>query len=383
MSSDATPPPWGIYVHTPWCRVVCPYCAFAVRPVRGADWDAWRDGVLRDWQRLADAFPGRASTVYLGGGTPSLAPPEILRSVLAGLPTAPDAERTLEVDPGTVDRDALAALLDLGIDRLSVGVQTFHERHLRALGRGHDLADTRQLLRHITALAPRTWSLDLMFALPGQTLAELDADLDAVLDHAPPHVSLYGLTFEPGTPLHRLRDRGRVQETDEDLWAAMYDRIGERLGGAGYERYEVSNLARPGHRSRHNEAGWRGACYAGLGPAAHGFLPPTPGAPWGRRSVQPAEVGAWLRAGGASFETPSAHESAVDLLLSTLRHVDGTPLRELARRDALPDPREVARLVDLGLLLDTAERLRLTPAGVRLADGITARLVAAMPPTEP
>ncbi len=370
----------GIYVHVPWCRVHCPYCAFDVRIARAPAWKDWLGGVLRDHAAFADAVEGPAETVYLGGGTPSLVPIDVLEALLAALPRAPGAELTLEVDPGTLDADGLLARLALGIDRLSVGVQSFHPAHARRLGRGHGPRHARALLAEVVDLPLRSWSLDLMFALPGQTLAELDADIDELLDWAPPHVSLYGLTYEPGTPFDRLRQRGRLVEAAPELWRAMYDRIVDRLQAGGWERYEVSNFARPGHRSRHNEATWRGRHYLGCGPGAHGYLPPGPRAPWGRRTINATGVEPWLHQPGPEVEVLDARTAALDLLLSTLRHTDGVPLAELARLGLSLSERALTPLIEGRLITLSPTDVRLTPQGFAVADGITAALADGLEP---
>lgn len=372
-----------IYLHIPWCRVLCPYCAFVVAVEADPPWQRFVDTALLDWQRQHTDLPGPASTLYLGGGTPSLMPLPHLERLLAGLPRAPGAELTLEVNPGTTDRDRLRASLDLGVTRLSLGVQTFDRAHARRLGRDHDVRAAERLLDDVAALPVPSWSFDLMFALPGQTLAELEADLDRVLDLQPPHVSLYGLTFEPGTAFHDRRARGRLQEVDEELWRAMYLRIAERLTGAGFQHYEISNFARPGHRSRHNEAIWQGGHYLGLGPGAHGYLPPGPAAPWGRRTAHGGDVRAWLDDPRPSLELLDARTWASDLLLSSLRHEAGVDRERLRAAGWSLEATTVSGLVGAGLLEPREARLGLSAEGRLLADGVTARLIAALRPLPP
>lgn len=387
---------YGIYVHFPWCRSRCLYCAFNVRVEAEPRMRDWAEGIRAEWALRAPSFavgPGagavsadagagpsspRAHSLYFGGGTPSLAPPGLIEGLVRHFPLEPEAERTLEVNPGTVDRARLEAFLAAGIDRLSVGVQTFHPGHARRLGRGHGRAEVEALLALLPSLPLRSWSFDLIFALPDQTLAELDHDLDQLLAVAPPHVSLYGLSYEPGTPLRRALDAGALQPTDPELWADMYARIGERLGVAGYERYEVSNFALPGHRARHNEAVWRGGRYAGLGPGAHGFLPS------GVRTVNHDGLDAWLADPGGATERPTAEEAAQDLLLSTLRHADGLRLDRLAAETGHGlRPEAVAPLLRGGALLQQGERLRIAPAAFPLADGVVRRLAQGLRPLPP
>lgn len=372
--------PHGVYVHVPWCRVHCPYCAFNVVVSRDPPWADFVAAVLRDQQRFARDFDQPPDTVYLGGGTPSLLPLPHLAALLDGLPRRPACEVTLEVNPGTVDLQHLAGAAELGVTRLSLGVQTFTTRHARRLARGHDVRQAEQLLDLLPGLPIDSWSLDLMFALPEQTLAQLDDDLDRIVALAPPHVSLYGLTYEPGTPFAERRARDRLREQDDDSWRQMYDRIHERLVQAGWERYEVSNFARPGHRSRHNQATWRGGYYVGLGPGAHGYLPPTPTAPWGRRTVGAADLSAWLAGAEPQVEVLDAATSAADFLLSTLRHVDGSPLDRLLRRGQRPAESVLRALEDADLLRRRDGHLRLTARGIPLADGVTARLIAGLQP---
>ncbi len=365
---------YGIYVHHPWCRLHCPYCAFTVFTGQ-ASWDRWAEGVCAEWALRRPEFPGAADSVYLGGGTPSLAPVEVLARVLDALPRAPDAELTIEVNPGDVAPERLAAWRALGVHRLSLGVQTFDPRFARLLARGTTVKQARELVAMVAGAGLPTWSVDVIFALPGQTPDDFERDLGAILDTAPPHVSLYGLTFEPGTPLTRAVEGGRLARPDDDAWRAMYDRAVSALRAGGWERYEVSNFARPGHRSRHNEATWRGGYYAGLGPGAHGY------APGGLRSRNHDTLEAWLADPRGEEERPDAGAAAIDLVLSTLRHVDGLPLAALrARTGHTLRPAPVDALLRAGLVYQDSGHVRLTDAGYPLADGVVARLCGALQP---
>lgn len=362
---------FGVYIHAPWCRVRCPYCAFNVYPDREADWAGWAQGVAQEWRLRA--VPGRAHSLYFGGGTPSLAPAALIGRLIHTLPTQEHAEVTVEVNPGTLSPSALHHLTSLGVTRLSLGIQTFSARYARLLNRGHTVADARSLLDAVRALPLRSWSVDLIFALPGQTLAELEADLDALFAAEPPHVSLYGLTVEPGTPLERAVARGKITPAADDHWRALYDRIRERLRAQGYERYEVSNFARPGHRSVHNEAVWRGGHYVGLGPGAHGYLPS------GERTENHGPVTAWLADLTGTTDLPSPRGRATDATLTALRHVDGIDLDALYAATGWGfAPSAVDGLVRAGLLQRRGRRLLLTEAGVPVADGVVRHLVTAL-----
>lgn len=375
---------FGIYVHVPWCRTRCPYCAFNVYPDREASWEPWAEGVLAEWALRAPAFlrspEDRAHSVYFGGGTPSLAPPALIARLVSALPRAEEAEITLEANPGRLRPEDLAAWREAGINRVSVGIQTFDARFAHLLNRGHTVAQARELGRMVAEARFRSWSLDLIFALPGQTVEDLREDLRAVLELAPPHVSLYGLTFEPGTPFGRAAEQGRLSPPEPELWRAQYDLVVDTLAAGGWERYEVSNFARPGHRAVHNEAVWRGGYYAGLGPGAHGFEPD------GHRTVNRASPERWREDPTETRERGSAEEAAVDLVLSTLRHRDGLDLALLARR-AAHRVREAALRPLLAPppggapLLERHEgHLRLTGEGFPLADGVVSRVIGALEP---
>lgn len=373
-AAPPAPGTWSAYLHWPWCRTRCSYCAFNVRttPPRSADWLA---GVVAGWQSARDHFPGAAEALYLGGGTPSLAPPEVVGAAIRAIPTVPGAEFTLELNPGTIDRDGLLRLQDVGITRLSIGVQTFARHHARRLSRGHTVRATRDMLALAPTLGFESWSADLIFSLPDQTLGELAEDLATLLAHDPPHVSIYSLSYEPGTPLHAARDAGRLRPVDDELWAEQYDLVVNTLEDAGLIRYEVSNFARPGHRGRHNERVWRGAAYLGLGPGAHGFRPD------GHRTLGAPELDDWLRRPEGKAELPRPEQAAIDLVLSTLRHVNGLPLGLLASRTgARVDMVPLGPLLERGLLerVGPEPHLRLLPAAFPLADAVVARVCSAL-----
>jgi len=370
---------WGIYVHTPWCRIRCPYCAFEVQ-TDAPRWQHWRDGVLRHLSLESPHFNQPADHLYFGGGTPSLAPPALLGELIAAMPLAPGSEITVEANPGTVDTALMEGLVEAGVNRLSVGIQTFQPRLARLLARGHTVgqaADLLSLVRSFEGQGLRSWSADLIFAVPGETLDDLADDLARLLDSGAPHVSLYGLSFEPGTPLARARDAGRITPVGSEDWSEQYDLVVRMLEDGGLTRYEVSNFARAGHRARHNGHVWRGGHYMGLGPSAHGFRPD------GTRTKGRSGVEAWLTEPVGPLEHPSPEEAAVDLILSTLRHVDGVPVYRLSARtgftiDRAPLRPHLAR----GLLVDDTAHgtLRLGPPGWPVADGLVRTLVDALIP---
>jgi putative oxygen-independent coproporphyrinogen III oxidase len=252
-------PPLSLYVHLPWCLKKCPYCDFNSHERKDAIPEGrYLDALCADLEAaLPFVWGRRIVSVFIGGGTPSLFSPaaiaRLIGDVRARLPLEPGCEITLEANPGTFERDRFRAFRDAGVTRLSVGVQSFDDAKLAALGRVHDAAQARAALAEAAACF-ETFNLDLMYALPGQTLAELAYELDTALSFAPPHLSIYHLTIEPNT---RFATRPPEGLPDDDLAAAMLDLIVERTAAAGLARYEVSAFARDGHRCLHNLNYWQ------------------------------------------------------------------------------------------------------------------------------
>lgn len=375
--------PWGLYVHVPTCRIRCPYCAFHVVPDRGFPAERYVDAVLAERQARRDVFPGTPTTLYLGGGTPSRLPAAALSRLLAGLDATAVPDVTCEANPEDVDEAWLDAALAAGVTRVSLGVQTWHDGHARRLGRARtpDAARlaTARLADAVAHGRLRSWSVDLMFGLHDQTLAQLDADLDEVLACGAPHVSLYGLTVEDDTGYARAAARGTLTPAEDDTWRDMYGRIVSRLRGAGIERYEVSNFARTGHQARHNRGYWEARPYLGLGPSAHGLDPD------GTRHANVADTDAWLAspAGVRTSESPTPRERAVDLLVSSLRGVPGVSLHDLAADTGhAPTPAARARLVAAGVLTESDGRMTLTDDGFYVTDAVVRTLVDALTPVD-
>ena len=269
-------PPLSLYVHLPWCIKKCPYCDFNSHEFRGDDarsaQDAYVDALLADLEASLPLIWGRTvHTIFFGGGTPSLFSPEVIDRLVGGLRArlrlAADCEITLEANPGTFEKDRFKAFRQAGITRLSIGVQSFNDAHLKALGRVHDRAQALAAVAEAAQVFD-TFNLDLMYALPGQTLAQLTEDVDTALSFAPPHLSIYHLTIEPNTVFAK---HPPVLPEDDDAYAMM-DRITERTAAAGLGRYEVSAYARPGHACAHNLNYWQFGDYLGIGAGAHSKL---------------------------------------------------------------------------------------------------------------
>ncbi|WP_300708770.1 radical SAM family heme chaperone HemW [Limnohabitans sp.] len=270
-------PPLSLYVHLPWCLKKCPYCDFNSHEFRSGDdaastQDAYINALFADLEASLPLIWGRSiQTVFLGGGTPSLFDPEAINRLVGGIRArvrlAPDAEITMEANPGTFEKDRFKAFRQAGITRLSIGVQSFDNGHLKALGRVHD---RDQALAAVTEAAQvfDTFNLDLMYALPGQTLAGLTQDIQTALAFAPPHISIYHLTIEPNTVFAKFPPT----LPEDDLAYEMMDRITELTSAQGLSRYEVSAYAKPGHQCAHNLNYWQFGDYLGIGAGAHSKL---------------------------------------------------------------------------------------------------------------
>ncbi|WP_323740748.1 radical SAM family heme chaperone HemW [Caenimonas koreensis] len=267
-------PPLSLYIHLPWCLRKCPYCDFNSHELQPDDVPHARylDALNADLEAALPLIWGRPiHSIFIGGGTPSLFSPQsidrLLGDVRARLKLAPDCEITMEANPGTFEKDRFRAFRSAGVTRLSVGVQSFNDAHLQALGRVHDRAQAIAALEEAAASFD-TFNLDLMYALPGQTMQDLEADLAQALALAPPHLSVYHLTIEPNTYFAKFPPR----IPDDDLAYAMLDRITEATAVAGMTRYEVSAYAKEGHRCWHNTNYWQFGDYLGIGAGAHSKL---------------------------------------------------------------------------------------------------------------
>lgn len=271
-------PPLSLYIHLPWCLKKCPYCDFNSHELQTdgtlpADLEQrYLDALVADLDASLPLIWGRTvHSIFIGGGTPSLFSPQsidrLLGDIRARVKLTPDCEITLEANPGTFEKDRFKAFRGAGVTRLSIGVQSFNDAHLKALGRVHDGAQARAAVEE-AAQSFETFNLDLMYALPGQTIADLDKDVQTALALAPPHISIYHLTIEPNTYFAKFPPL----VPEEDTAYAMLDRLTELLGQAGLARYEVSAYAKAGHRCWHNLNYWQFGDYLGLGAGAHSKL---------------------------------------------------------------------------------------------------------------
>jgi len=339
------PPPLSVYVHLPWCLKKCPYCDFNSHEL-GASKNSSRelpetqylDALRADLEASLPLVWGRTvQTVFIGGGTPSLFSPAGIERLLSDLrlllPLAPGCEITLEANPGTFERERFRAFHAAGVTRLSIGVQSFDDTKLKALGRVHDRAQAIAAIEEAASTFD-TFNLDLMYALPGQTLAEMEIDVRTALGFNPPHLSLYHLTLEPNTV---FAAKPPVLP-DDDTSAIMMDRLVELTAGAGLERYEVSAYARPGHRCAHNLNYWQFGDYLGVGAGAHGKLSFPHRVLRTVKWREPARYMAEALAGKASSNEDEVARKSLpfEFMLNTLRLRDGFEEALFTDRTGLP-----------------------------------------------
>jgi oxygen-independent coproporphyrinogen-3 oxidase len=358
----------GVYVHIPFCATRCDYCAFATWTDRASMIGDYVDACVTDvTRRRAAGELDEVATVYFGGGTPSLLDARDLVRILDAIPRATGAEVTVECNPDTVDVEKLRTYRDHGVTRVSLGVQSTQPRVLAALGRTHDRAGVARAVDAVRAADMPTFNLDLITGAAAETDADFDATLDDVLALDPPHLSVYGLMVEPGTPLERRIASGELDAPDPDVQADRYLRADERLTAHGLEWYEVSNWARAGHECRHNLGYWAGEDCVAIGAAAHGH---TGGTRWWN-VPRPERYVARIAAGAS----PVAGQERLDDAARASERF-GLALRTRAGA-AVPDgvePGAVAELVAAGLVEAVGDRVVLTRTGRLLATEATLRL---------
>ena len=371
-------PPLSLYVHVPWCLRKCPYCDFNSHEARGEVPEAaYVEALIADLEvALPSIWGRRITTIFVGGGTPSLFSAEsidrLLAAVRARVPLAPDAEITLEANPGTFERDKFAGFREAGVNRLSIGIQSFDVRHLAALGRVHDAQEARAAASAALAIFDNV-NFDLMYALPSQTIDQALADADEAIRFAPPHLSFYQLTLEPNTRF--ARDPPPLP--DEDVAADIEDAVHAALARAGYRHYETSAFARPGRECRHNLNYWRFGDYLGIGAGAHSKLSFAERIVREVRYKQPKQYLAQVALGSPLLEQTEVTRDDVgfEFMLNALRLTDGVPASLFAERTGFAlatIEREIEQAVALGLLDPEPTVLRPTQRGRRFLNELQA-----------
>ncbi|MCC6236111.1 MAG: radical SAM family heme chaperone HemW [Dehalococcoidia bacterium] len=395
----------ALYLHIPFCTSKCGYCDFNSYEGLGHLADGYTDALLGEldlWAPATRDFTVR--TVFFGGGTPSLTALEDMRAftdrIRERYAVAPDAEWSLEANPGELTREHLEGLRATGINRLSIGVQSLHDDELTMLERGHNAARAIEAVRAARAAGFDNLNMDLIFGLIGQPLARWQDTLERALELSPEHLSCYALTVEPGTALYYQVAKGLLQEPDPDVVADHYEWTRKRLARAGYRQYELSNWARPGRECRHNLVYWHAEPYLGLGAGAHSFFT-------GRRFANIDAPNRYIEAITASLEeratsgtgtlrqiaggeTPDADTQRADAMILGLRLLEGVSSTEFAVRFGVtPDeafPHAIAKHLATGLLTRVppphGDRLRLTPRGLLLSNEVFVDLLPDPPGDE-
>ena len=378
----------SVYVHIPFCLRKCLYCDFASYPGKESLFEPYVQALRTQIRRASESFPGtRVPTIYFGGGTPNVLPPESLASILdeirRGFRVDADAEISSEANPGVASnqssvigetrrrlRSAVRSLREAGFNRLSLGVQSLHDDELRRLGRVHTAEEAVEAFREAREARFGNISVDLMYGIPGQTSASWRETLRRVIGLGPEHVSLYSLTVEEGTPFHEMQCEGRLELPGSDIEAGMYEDAIEMLTSAGFAHYEISNFARPGFESRHNLLYWDLQDYLGIGPAAHSCL-------HGRRFSTPARTAAFLAGPAAQEEQGTV--TAEDFIMLQLRLARGLSLQSLRENwGVVFTPAQNAFLACAcreGFAVLENDTLRLTPRGMLVQNSILCELI--------
>jgi oxygen-independent coproporphyrinogen-3 oxidase len=375
-------PPLGLYIHLPWCERKCPYCDFNSHETPALPETAYVDALLTDLAQDAGLARGRSvDTVFIGGGTPSLFSPEaidrLLQRVAELVTLAPDLEATMEANPGSAEAERFAAYRQAGINRLSLGIQSFDDARLAGLGRIHDSHQAHRAIAAARGAGFDSFNIDLMHGLPGQTVEQGLADVVAAIACHPPHLSWYQLTIEPNTVFHKRPPLLPLEDTLADIQEGGE----ELLAAAGYDQYEVSAFSRPGQQCRHNLNYWTFGDYLAIGAGAHGKITYPDGRI--RRYAKTRAPQDYLDGAGrftASERWLDEHDRVAEFMLFALRLNSGFNLEAFEQRTGVSRTRvngTIARLVDEGLLETPAQQVRASALGRRFLDDVIARFLPA------
>ena len=371
----------GIYIHVPFCKRRCSYCDF-YSVVSTADADRYVSALLAELRMRRDEIMlDEVHTIYIGGGTPSMLSAEQLRRLMSGIAEMVDIDKveevTIEVNPDDVDSEYMSNVARCGVNRVSMGVQSFVDEELKAVNRRHDSRQALEALKIIADCGIDNVSIDLIYGLPKQTLATWKQSVCQAARLHVNHISAYCLSYEEGTALTRLRDRGVIEETDEDACVEMYNCLCSILKAAGYEHYEISNFALPGKYSRHNSAYWDGTPYLGLGAAAHSFDGEC-------RRYNPANLKVYLEKienGEVAYQTETEEwwQQYNEMVMVKLRTKWGIDLQDVERRfgKQVSDDfeRKIKVYVASGAVLNTGTCYALSEQGVMISDSIIRELM--------
>jgi putative oxygen-independent coproporphyrinogen III oxidase len=364
---------FGIYVHVPFCSALCPYCDFAVVVGRHDRHEAYCDAVIAEARAQRD-LPA-ATSLFIGGGTPTALDPTVLRDLVVRiretLAVAPDAEVTMEANPESVSEQGIRAATAAGVNRVSIGAQSFAPHVLRALGRTHSAGHISEGVRVSRAAGIENVSLDLIYGGPGESMDDWTISVDAALGERPEHISAYALTIEAATPFGKAVARGSMSAPDQDDLAAKYEMACAALQAAGYHHYEISNWARPGFESRHNTLYWTQGDYVGLGLGAHSHR--TGHRWWNTRAVGRYLADPTHARDGEEMLTASERDE--EWLSLHMRLIDGVDLAEATARLGRDVRAAAVECERAGLLEIGRDTLRLTTRGMLLENEVTLRLL--------
>ncbi len=367
----------GLYIHIPFCKKKCTYCDFYSEGNKENLIGPFINAVIREANIYADIFHPRGerlNTIYFGGGTPSFLPGDsiemILQHILSIYPSVSEPEITIEVNPGTVDSETLSHYQNIGINRLSIGVQSFNDSELKLLGRIHTAGQAEQTLRMAHRVGFKNIGIDLIYGLPEQSLKTWQKTLNKAIFLSPEHISTYELTWNQSTPLGKQITSHLLPTPDKEHVAEMFLWTSEFLKEHGYEHYEISNFARPGYRCMHNESYWTGKPYLGLGPSAHSYT-------GDRRFWNTSDIHDYInvlsqnRLPITGEEWIGCDQTTFERMMLGFRRKEGIPAAWIN-----PDTKEIDRLIEIGLMNQQVDRISLTTRGFLLADEIAVRLAA-------
>lgn len=378
---------FGIYIHWPFCASKCPYCDFNSHVADTIDHAAWRRAYSCEIEYYANLTKGRVVTsVFFGGGTPSLMEPQTAAQIISDIQKhwriSNDCEITLEANPTSVEIEKFKAFRMAGVNRVSMGVQSFVPKDLEFLGRKHDAGEARRAIEVAAQVFDR-YSFDLIYARPNQSVGEWEAELSSALPLVRDHISLYQLTIEKGTPFYMQHARGDFKIPDEELAGDLYEATQNMMAAHGMPAYEISNHAKPSMESRHNMTYWRYTDYVGVGPGAHGRIT-VDGVKQATRGHKAPDI--WLSRvaeyghGSHEFETLSSRDRLVECFMMGLRLTEGVPVERLEHEgrdtfEKLIDPSRIKALMGEGLLLFDGKIIQATPQGRQRLNGLLSYLL--------
>lgn len=370
----------SLYIHIPFCMKKCIYCDFFSVPYDDALALKYITAVAHELE-IRKGLAGELTTVYIGGGTPTTVPTlslsNVLKKIKDSFMLSPDAEITIEANPGTIDKEKARALSDAGVNRFSVGAQSFNDNALKLLGRIHTFEDVIKAVAAVRYADIANISIDLIYGIPGQTMEAWSHTLGMAVELSPEHISAYELTPEKGTPLHESIRRGELEKPPEEVIIEMYFRAIDRLAESGYRHYEISNFAKPGSQCRHNLNYWKRGQYVGIGAGAHSFI-------GDRRIKNVSDIGVYMHAlqkGDLAIEESveiSCEEAIRESIFLGLRKTEGLNIREFKEDLGIDVVKAAADLINEELLVSDRDFLRLTRNGIVVSNAVITELFEAL-----